>query len=95
MEGGEELSESGILDILESMFDALPELRSQMELHREQDSSSRTSDGLHSRMKTLVDRDVEARQRSQQEDAFSKQLGGSQQLQRGTPGQEQRQTPSK
>ena len=75
MEGGEELYESETLDILESMYDALPDFRSQMELHREQDRSSRTSEGLLARMQNIVDRDDEKRQRSQQEDAFSKQLG--------------------
>ena len=64
-----------------------------MELHREEDRSSRTSEGLLARMQNIVDSDEEKRQRSQQEDAFSKQLGQNQQ--RGQLGKAEQREPSR
>ncbi len=88
LEGSELLGESELLDKLEQMFDAIPDFKSQMELHRELDRHSRTSDALLARVQNIVQRDEEARQRQQQEDAFAKQLGTSPH-QRGNVGQDE------
>ena len=98
MESAAEISESEKLNLLEDMMSVIPDFTTQFEFHLEAPRSERTYANLKSRIQELVDRDQRKAQRDQQQQQFSKQLGGKGQGQadgqKGLAGRTDRPSPS-
>ena len=71
-----EFNEAEKLKHLENILKIIPDFRGQWDFYLEMKKADRSYQGLRQRLQDLINRDSEESQRRQQEEAFSKQLGG-------------------
>ena len=81
MESAAEITEAERLNLLEDMMSIIPDFTTQYDFHLEAPRAERTYANLKSRIQELVDRDQRKTQRDQQQQQFTKQLGGKGQSQ--------------
>ena len=66
-----DFSEADKMKHMEQIMRLVPDFRTQYEFHLESNNNERSSQSLRQRLKDLIDRYAEEKQRRQQEDSFA------------------------